>query len=232
MVARRWVVTRIIYLAGLSGLAGILSVLLFATRPASAQPPGTTDPALQKLLQGKPDDAARTGPGAPPGTSSAPPRNAAPVQTAGAGSESPDRGGVFVLGSTGMASRGLVGDLQAGWTISPRLNVFASIGGIVDGDGVPSRILGLGARRWLDRAFLEARAAVASTPSAACDVPDSPCVDVTTYLGMAGAGVELIRRRHVGLELRGEVIFGPHDDAFFGRRDVVFLGTLGLGFYR
>lgn len=207
-------------------LAAILSTFVVATHLAAAQPPpGTTDPALKQLMpQATSRATANTASEAPGCSASGTPGNTAPTPSACTGSQSPERSSAFLLGSVGIGSMGLlVADLQLGWMIVPQFGVFASLGEIVvvSDDGGALGIKGLGARLWGDRFFFEARAAMATTTTG-CEF-DDPCVDKTTYLGAAGAGVELIHSRNFGLELRGEMIFD--------RRDAVFLGTLGLGFY-
>jgi hypothetical protein len=205
----------------------IVMLFILVARPGSAQPPDTTDPAMKKIRDSR--GTAMTASGTSPRTSSAPGGKADPTQAGSAGLESPERSGLFVLGSLGVASKGLAGDLYVGWTIRPWLNAFASIGGIVDGDSVPTSIKGLGVRLLRDQAFLELRVAIGSTPTG-CEF-DAPCIDETTFLGMVGVGMEFIHRRHVGLEIRGQAIFGADDPIVHGRRYAAFLVTLGLGLF-
>jgi hypothetical protein len=193
-------------------LTGVLLTFVVAAHPAAAQPPPSSPDLVPRQLMPQPASNPTSG---PPGTTAPTPRVA---------SQSTERDSAFVVGSVGVGSMGLfAADLQLGWMLTPRLSVFASIGGfmVVEDEGGAVGIKGLGARLWGDRVFLEARAAAASTTTG-CDF-DDPCVDRTTFIGIAGAGAELLHSRGFGLELRGEIVFARHDRAF--------LGTLGLGFY-
>jgi hypothetical protein len=117
----------------------------------------------------------------------------------------------------------VIGELRLGWQFNRYLGVFGSLGRAValESEAVGISFTGLGARIWSNAFYVEGQVDWARRTSS-CEL-DEPCVERHQTLGHVGVGGELVRTRHFGLELRGEVIFdGSHKLLF---------GTFGLGFY-
>ncbi|HEY0480472.1 MAG TPA: hypothetical protein VGD37_23310 [Kofleriaceae bacterium] len=145
---------------------------------------------------------------------------APPVGTAATAA---DRDGVFLAGSLGVGLISMA-DLRVGWVIGSRVSVFASLGAaaLLVEEGGSARIVGGGARLWYGAGFAEARL-VEVRESRACDF-ETVCRDSTAPLAIFGFGGELVHRRHVGVELRGDIITDGHN--------AQYMLALGVSVYR
>lgn len=123
-------------------------------------------------------------------------------------------GGGLALSKQGVAQ----GELRLGWMFHPQLSVFAAIAGGVVSEGGGYKLQELGVRAGSGRGFVDLRAGRLSVPSG-CDFDDL-CVTRNHFAWSAGLGLELVHRRHFGLELRGDILSTRIDSLFFA----------GLGF--
>jgi hypothetical protein len=193
------------------GVAGGAAAVPAAGSSGDPAPAGTDGPTASRA----PAAAAAPAIG-PPGRMPV----AAPIERA---ATADDRDGVFFAGSLGV---GLVvmADLRVGWMIGSRVSVFASLGAaavLVD-DGYGANLIGAGVRLWNGAGFIEGRFAEASWQPE-CDLDEEPCHDNHERLAIFGIGGELMHRRHVGVELRGDV--------FTDGRSGLYMLSLGVSVY-
>lgn len=195
----------------------VARVLVFvaAALPAVA----AADPPSGAVLTSAAAPVALAAPAPAPGAA-APGNTAATPRTDAA--DGP-RQGPFLVASIGAGRALFAADLQLGWTFTPELSAFVSLGGFAavedEGGGVTTK--GLGARLWHVPFYVEVRAE-AATFSTGCEDAD-PCGSSTEWLWAVGVGAELVHTRHFGLELRAEELLANQDTAF--------MGSLGLGFH-
>ena len=144
-----------------------------------------------------------------------------PPSTTEQGVDSPERGGPFIDAGMSFGAPGIVGaDLQLGWMIDSWVGVFASLGGFLADESAAARV-GLGVRLASGAVFAEAELA-SLKPDRECDL-DEPCGDSDVHVAIVGVGVELLHRRHGGIDLHLQFITDG--------RTVVPLAGFGLGYY-